>query len=153
MCCWRQRGDRPTLPSHDAGTDLRHFKKDITRVPVSSRTEYKNMEKVFLGVLAGQSEPSLICVVRYALRSILFTMHTSNILLQIHSPNSNKPGLPSTRTNTISSIRRSELTLISSKSVLCGAILLQSSCTSPQMDTVFCKVPHVLHRSHSTKCT
>jgi hypothetical protein len=45
------------------GTDLHHFKKGISLVSQWTGTEYKNMEKVFLGVLAGQAEPGLIRVV------------------------------------------------------------------------------------------
>lgn len=45
------------------GNNLQHFKKGISLISQWTGTKYKNMEKVFLGVLAGPSEPGLICVV------------------------------------------------------------------------------------------
>ena len=68
------------------GTDLRHFKKGISLVSQWTGTEYKNMEKVFLGVLAGQSEPGLIRVVRATLDFIYyahFESHTTDSLKKL----------------------------------------------------------------------
>jgi len=68
------------------GTDLRHFKKGISLVSQWTGTEYKNMEKVFLGVLAGQSEPGLIRVVRATLDFIYyahFESHTMDSLKKL----------------------------------------------------------------------
>lgn len=42
------------------GTNLWHFKKGISLVSQWTGMEYKNMEKVFLGVLAGATAPGLI---------------------------------------------------------------------------------------------
>ena len=55
------------------GTDLRHFKKGISLISQWTGTEYKNMEKVFLGVLAGQAKPSLIRVVPSGKIEMYFT--------------------------------------------------------------------------------
>ncbi|OBZ67180.1 hypothetical protein A0H81_13050 [Grifola frondosa] len=49
------------LPTHP---DLRHFKKGISLVSQWTGTEYKNMEKVFLGVLTGASDPAVLRAVR-----------------------------------------------------------------------------------------
>jgi hypothetical protein len=68
------------------GTNLRHFKKGISLVSQWTGTEYKNMEKVFLGVLAGQSEPGLIRVVRATLDFIYyahFESHTTDSLKKL----------------------------------------------------------------------
>ena len=68
------------------GTDLRHFKKGISLVAQWSGTEYKNMEKVFLGVLAGQAEPGLIRAVRGCLDFIYyahFESHTWDSLVKL----------------------------------------------------------------------
>ena len=65
------------------GTDLRHFKKGISLILQWTGTEYKNMEKVFLGVLAGQAEPGLICIIHATLDFIYyahFEYHTSDSL-------------------------------------------------------------------------
>lgn len=93
-----------------------------------------------------QANQSLALSTLSVLHSISFTMHTLNIILQIHSLNLNKSGLPSIRINTISSIRRSGLTLIFQNFILYSTILLQSSCMDLQMDTA----PKVLSNFTST---
>jgi hypothetical protein len=68
------------------GTNLCHFKKGISLVAQWSGTEYKNMEKVFLGVLTGQTEPGLIRVVRGCLDFIYyahFESHTMDSLVKL----------------------------------------------------------------------
>jgi hypothetical protein len=68
------------------GTNLRHFKKGISLVSQWTGTEYKNMEKVFLGVLAGQLEPGLICVICATLDFIYyahFESHTTDSLKKL----------------------------------------------------------------------
>lgn len=68
------------------GNNLRHFKKGISLVSQWTGTEYKNMEKVFLGVLAGPAEPGLIRVVRATLDFIYyahFESHTLDSLRQL----------------------------------------------------------------------
>ena len=68
------------------GTNLRHFKKGISLVSQWTGTEYKNMEKVFLGVLAGAAEPGLIRVVRATLDFIYyahFESHTTDSLRKL----------------------------------------------------------------------
>ena len=68
------------------GTNLWHFKKGITMISQWTGTEYKNVEKVFLGVLAGQAEPGLIWVVRTTLDFIYyahFECHTIDSLHQL----------------------------------------------------------------------
>ena len=68
------------------GTNLRHFKKGISLIAQWSGTEYKNMEKVFLGVLAGQAEPGLIRAVHGCLDFIYyahFESHTLDSLVKL----------------------------------------------------------------------
>jgi Plavaka transposase len=60
------------------GTNLWHFKKGISLVSQWTGTEYKNMEKVFLGVLAGAAEPGLIRVVRATLDFIYYAHFESH---------------------------------------------------------------------------
>lgn len=62
------------------GNELRHFKKGISLVSQWTGTEYKNMEKVFLGVLAGQAEPGLIRVVRATLDFIYYAHFQSHTM-------------------------------------------------------------------------
>lgn len=62
------------------GTDLRHFNRGISLISQWTGTEYKNMEKVFLGVLAGQAEPGLIRVVRATLDFIYYAHFESHTL-------------------------------------------------------------------------
>ncbi|KAH9950697.1 hypothetical protein B0H21DRAFT_776616 [Amylocystis lapponica] len=52
--------------------DLRHFKKGISLVSQWTGTEYKNMEKVFLGVLTGASNPAVLRAVRAVLDFIYY---------------------------------------------------------------------------------
>lgn len=52
--------------------DLRHFKKGISLTSQWTGTEHKNMEKVFLGVLAGATEPHVIRAVRGILDFIYY---------------------------------------------------------------------------------
>jgi hypothetical protein len=68
------------------GTNLRHFKKGISLISQWTGTEYKNMEKVFLGVLAGQAEPGLIRVICATLDFIYyahFEYHTMDSLTKL----------------------------------------------------------------------
>lgn len=73
------------MPHHNT---LRHFKQGISLVSQWTGTEYKNMEKVFLGVIAGQEpDPALICVVRAVLDFIYFAhfeSHTTDSLHKLH---------------------------------------------------------------------
>ena len=62
------------------GANLQHFKKGISMISQWTGTEYKNMEKVFLGVLAGQVEPGLICVVRATLDFIYYAHFESHTI-------------------------------------------------------------------------
>lgn len=62
------------------GSNLRHFKKGISLVSQWTGTEYKNMEKVFLGVLSGPAEPGLIRVVRATLDFIYYAHFESHTL-------------------------------------------------------------------------
>lgn len=58
------------MPRHP---DLRHFKKGISLVTQWTGTEYKNMEKVFLGALAGTAKPDIIICVRAVLDFIYYS--------------------------------------------------------------------------------
>jgi hypothetical protein len=51
---------------------LRHFKKGISMVSQWTGTEYKNMEKVFLGVISGAADSSLIRAARGVLDFIYY---------------------------------------------------------------------------------
>ncbi|KAF8170150.1 hypothetical protein BJ912DRAFT_1025406 [Pholiota molesta] len=51
---------------------LRHFKKGISLTSQWTGTEHKNMEKVFLGVLAGATDPQVILAVRGILDFIYY---------------------------------------------------------------------------------
>lgn len=65
---------------------LRHFKKGISLTSQWTGTEHKNMEKVFLGVLAGATEPAVIRAVRGILDFIYyaqFKVHTDETLVQL----------------------------------------------------------------------
>lgn len=69
------------------GADLRHFKQGISFVSQWTGNKYKNMEKVFLGVLAGKGEPGLISAVRSLLDFIYyvhFESHSHNSLCQLN---------------------------------------------------------------------
>ncbi|KAK0460760.1 hypothetical protein IW261DRAFT_1554531 [Armillaria novae-zelandiae] len=58
------------MPRHP---DLCHFKKGISLVTQWTGTEYKNMEKVFLGALAGTAKPDVIICVRAVLDFIYYS--------------------------------------------------------------------------------
>ncbi len=63
--------------------DLRHFKRGISLTSQWTGTEHKNMEKVFLGVLAGATEPRIVSAVRGVLDFIYyahFETHTNDSL-------------------------------------------------------------------------
>ncbi|KAG6808947.1 hypothetical protein H0H92_002281 [Tricholoma furcatifolium] len=65
---------------------LRHFKKGIKLTSQWTGTEYKNMEKVFLGILAGATDPAVIRCVRGVLDFIYyaqFEVHTDETLTQL----------------------------------------------------------------------
>ena len=66
------------------GNNLWHFKKGISLVSQWTSTKYKNMEKVFLGVLAGPSEPGLIHVVCATLDFIYYAHFESHTLDSLH---------------------------------------------------------------------
>ncbi|KAN0102520.1 hypothetical protein V8E52_011865, partial [Russula decolorans] len=57
------------MPPHPT---LRHFKKGISLVMQWTGTEYKNMEKVFLGIIVGIAEPEVIRAVRGVLDFIYY---------------------------------------------------------------------------------
>ncbi|KAM5539179.1 hypothetical protein V8D89_007052 [Ganoderma adspersum] len=57
------------MPGHPM---LRHFKKGISLVTQWTGTEYKHMERVFLGVLTGASDPASIHAVRAVLDFIYY---------------------------------------------------------------------------------
>ena len=62
---------------------LRHFKKGIALTTQWTGTEHKNMEKVFLGILAGATDPAVIRAVRAILDFIYyahFETHTDESL-------------------------------------------------------------------------
>ncbi|OBZ73416.1 hypothetical protein A0H81_07111, partial [Grifola frondosa] len=72
------------MPSHPT---LRHFKKGISLVSQWTGTEYKNMEKVFLGVLTGASDPAVLRAVRAVLDFIYFAhfeTHSDNSLSRLN---------------------------------------------------------------------
>ncbi|KAH9847794.1 hypothetical protein C2E23DRAFT_741139, partial [Lenzites betulinus] len=57
------------MPRH---SDLRHFKKGISLVSQWTGTEYKNMEKVFLGTMAGAADERVTRAVRAVLDFIYY---------------------------------------------------------------------------------
>jgi hypothetical protein len=67
------------------GSKLRHFQKGISLISQWTGTEYKNMEKVFLGVLSGPAEPGLIRVVCATLDFIYYA-HFESHTLDYHVP-------------------------------------------------------------------
>ncbi|KAG6913327.1 hypothetical protein DXG01_007722, partial [Tephrocybe rancida] len=76
-CCFRTMTPHPTL---------RHFKKGIKLTSQWTGTEHKNMEKVFLGILAGATDPAVIQCVRGVLDVIYyaqFEVHTDETLGQL----------------------------------------------------------------------
>ena len=65
---------------------LRHFKKGISLTTQWTGTEHKNMEKVFLGVLAGATDPAVLRAVRGVLDFIYyahFKTHCDESLAQL----------------------------------------------------------------------
>jgi hypothetical protein len=65
------------LPPHPT---LHHFKKGISLVTQWTGTEFKNMEKVFLGVIVGIAELEAICAVRGVLNFIYYAHFESHDL-------------------------------------------------------------------------
>ena len=68
------------------GTNLQHFKKGTSLISQWTGTKYKNMEKVFLGVLFGPAEAGLVCIVQATLDFIYyahFKSHTLDSLQQM----------------------------------------------------------------------
>ncbi|KAK0226864.1 hypothetical protein EDD85DRAFT_958654 [Armillaria nabsnona] len=71
------------MPRHP---DLCHFKKGISLVTQWTGTEYKNMEKVFLGALAGTAKPDVIICVCAVLDFIYYShleLHTDESLKKL----------------------------------------------------------------------
>jgi hypothetical protein len=65
---------------------LRHFKKGISLTTQWTGTEHKNMEKVFLGILAGATDPAVLRAVRGVLDFIYyahFETHSDESLTQL----------------------------------------------------------------------
>ncbi|KAJ2974809.1 hypothetical protein NUW54_g11836 [Trametes sanguinea] len=68
-------------------SDLRHFKNGISLVSQWTGTEYKNMEKVFLGVVAGAADERVVRAVRAVLDFIYlahFESHSDESLDALH---------------------------------------------------------------------
>ncbi|KAI0823820.1 hypothetical protein BC628DRAFT_1420570 [Trametes gibbosa] len=68
-------------------SDLRHFKNGISLVSQWTGTEFKNMEKVFLGVVAGAADERVVRAVRAVLDFIYlahFEAHTDQSLNALH---------------------------------------------------------------------
>ncbi|KAI0682097.1 hypothetical protein BC835DRAFT_1246201, partial [Cytidiella melzeri] len=71
------------MPSHP---DLRHFKRGILLVSQWTGNEYKQMEKVFLGVIAGSAEADVVKAVRAIVDFIFyaqFETHTEESLSRL----------------------------------------------------------------------
>ena len=69
-------------------SELRHFKKGISLTTQWTGTEHRNMEKVFLGVLAGATDPQVIVAVRGVLDFFYyahFETHTDESLAQLET--------------------------------------------------------------------
>jgi hypothetical protein len=67
---------------------LRHFKKGISMISQWTGTEYKNMEKVFLGIIAGAAQPALVRAARGILDFIYyahFQQHTLTSLKELEA--------------------------------------------------------------------
>ncbi|KAI9057363.1 hypothetical protein FKP32DRAFT_1584219 [Trametes sanguinea] len=68
-------------------SDLRHFKNGISLVSQWTGTEYRNMQKVFLGVIAGAADERVVRAVRAILDFIFlahFEAHTDDSLEALH---------------------------------------------------------------------
>lgn len=66
--------------------DLQHFKKGISLTTQWTGTEHKNMEKVFLGVIAGTTDPQVVIAVRGVIDFIYyahFKTHTEESLARL----------------------------------------------------------------------
>ncbi|KAF7371562.1 hypothetical protein MVEN_00011400 [Mycena venus] len=73
-----------TMPSHPS---LRHFKLGIFLVSQWTGNEFKQMEKIFLGVLNGAADPRVLRAVRGVLDFIYyahFETHTDDSLAKLH---------------------------------------------------------------------
>jgi hypothetical protein len=57
---------------------LRHFKKGISSISQWTGKEHKEMQKVFLGVLAGSAPPRVIAAARGLLDFIYYTQYQSH---------------------------------------------------------------------------
>lgn len=69
-------------------SNLRQFKNGISMVTQWTGNEYKNMERVFLGVIAGAGEPDVTLAVRAVLNFIYyahFETHTDRTLDALHA--------------------------------------------------------------------
>lgn len=69
-----------------AHLDLRYFRKGISMISQWTGTEYKNMEKVFLGVIAGAAESRVIRAVRAVIDFVYyahFETHTQESLANL----------------------------------------------------------------------
>ncbi|KAI0696099.1 hypothetical protein BC835DRAFT_1272404 [Cytidiella melzeri] len=64
-----------TMPLHP---DLRHFKKGISLVSQWTGNEYKQMEKVFLGVVAGAADPDVVKAVRAVLDFVYYAHYEAH---------------------------------------------------------------------------
>ena len=121
-------------------SNLQHFKKGILLISQWTRTEYKNMEKVFLGIIFGPVEAGLIHVVWATLDFIYyahFESHTLDLLQKMDDvwvvfyenlqyfidedirDNFNIPKLHSTQHYTDSIISRGSVDSFSTKSPEC----------------------------------
>ena len=67
---------------------LRHFKKGVSFVTQWTRTEHKEMEKVFMGILVGAVNSKVLIVAHSLLNFIYysqFQLHTSNSLKKLEN--------------------------------------------------------------------
>lgn len=69
------------MPSHPG---LRHFKRGISLVSQWTGTEYKHMEKVFLGVLVGASDPAALRAVHAVLDFIYYAHFEAHSDASLH---------------------------------------------------------------------
>ena len=74
-----------SMPCHPS---IRHFKKGISTISQWSGTEFKNMEKVFIGLISGAIPPDAL----YAARAVLdfiylaqYPSHSSTTLARLHN--------------------------------------------------------------------
>jgi len=74
--------------SMTAHPSLRHFQKGVTLVSQWTGQEYKELEKVFLGVIAGAADGAVVSAVRAALNFIYyahFKCHTDSTLKKLEA--------------------------------------------------------------------